>query len=373
MTSETTLFADDPHMFFPGPVDVPDDAMAAQLKPLFGHRSDRMDELFGAVQQRLRKVFCTDSRVYLLACSGSGLQEAAIRNCVRMPHTGAKVLILVCGGFSQRWHDVAAGCGRTVVKHELPWFEAFTPDVVAAAVDRANADDNLDAVCLVHNETSTGVMHNLAGISDAIRSVAPNALFLVDAVSSLAGTEIRCDDWHLDICLTSSQKALAVPPGLAVGAVSDRVLERAAEIEGRGWYFDFLNLEAYLARGTTPATPAIPLVQSLLIQLDRILEEGLEARWERHRHLRDLTRRWAVDRGFALCVPDEHASVTVTTLAGPRGWDLPAMNQRLAAAGMAVGSGYGKEKGKSFRIGHLGELRADDLQRLFAVIQSGTA
>ena len=119
-----------------------------------------------------------------------------------------------------------------------------------------------------------------------------------------------------------------------------------------------------------PATPAISLVQSLLIQLDRILEEGLEARWERHRRLRELTRRWAADRGFSLCVPEEHASVTVTTLAGPRGWDLNAMNQRLAAAGMAVGSGYGKEKGKSFRIGHLGELRAEDLQRLFKVIES---
>ena len=357
-------------MFFPGPVDVPDDAMAAQLKPLFGHRSGHMDELFAAVQERLRQVFCTNSRVYLLACSGSGLQEAAIRNCVRMPHTGAKVLVLVCGGFSQRWHDVAAGCGRTVVMHELPWFEAFTPDVVAEAADRANADGNLDAVCLVHNETSTGVMHDLAGISEAIRSVAPNALFLVDAVSSLAGAEIRVDDWQLDICLTSSQKALAVPPGLAVGSVSDRVLERAAGVEGRGWYFDFLNLESYLARGTTPATPAISLVQSLLVQLDRILEEGLEARWERHRNLRDLTRSWAVDRDFALLVPDEHASMTVTTLAGPRDWDLNAMNQRLAAAGLAVGSGYGKEKGKSFRIGHLGELRTDDLQRLFAVIES---
>ena len=372
MTPETTLFADDPRMFFPGPVDVPDDAVAAQLKPLFGHRSGRMDELFSAVQERLRTVFCTDSRVYLLACSGSGLQEAAIRNCVRMPHTGARVLVLVCGGFSQRWHDVAVGCGRTVVKDEIPWFEAFTPDLAAAAADRANSDGNLDAVCLVHNETSTGVMHDLAGISEAVRAVAPNALFLVDAVSSLAVAEIRVDDWQLDICLTSSQKALAVPPGLAVGAVSDRVLERAATVEGRGWYFDFLVLDSYLARGTTPATPAISLVQSLLVQLDRILEEGLETRWARHRDLRDLTRRWAVDRGFALCVPDEHASVTVTTLAGPPGWNLEAMNQRLAAADMAVGSGYGKEKGKSFRIGHLGELRADDLQRLFEVIESGT-
>ena len=161
--------------------------------------------------------------------------------------------------------------------------------------------------------------------------------------------------------------------GLAVGAVSDRVLERAADVEGRGWYFDFLNLESYLNRGTTPATPAISLVQSLLIQLDRILDEGLEARWQRHRGLRDLTRNWALDHGFSLCVPDEHASVTVTTLAGPRGWDLDAMNQRLAAAGMAVGSGYGKEKGKSFRIGHMGELRVDDLQRLFAVIEAGTS
>ena len=270
-------------LFIPGPIDVPADALAAQTEPLFGHRSDEMDAMFADVQDKLRTVFCTERRVYVFASSGTGMHEACIRNGVRQD---GKVLMLMNGAFAERWRDVAVGCGREVIEAEVPWFEAFDPDWVAEQVATAWAGGDLDAVCMVHSETSTGVLNPLREIAGRIRNLSPDILLFVDAVSSLAGTEIQSDDWHLDVCLTSSQKALATPPGLAFAAVSDRTLEKASEIQGRGWYFDFINMEKYLNRGLIPATPAITLFRSLQIQLDRIVAEGLPKRWQRHMNLR---------------------------------------------------------------------------------------
>lgn len=356
-------------LFIPGPVDVPEDAQMAQLTPMIGHRSQDMDDLFASVQGKIRDVFCTRDRVYLLASSGTGLHEACIRNGVRSPATGARVLFLICGAFGQRWHDVGVGCGKTAIKVEKPWFQAFRPEEVRQAVAEANQDGNLDAVCMVHNETSTGVLQPVGELADAIRRAAPQTLIFVDAVSSLAGAEVRMDDWDLDVCLTSSQKALATPPGLALAAVSDRTLERAAQVEGRGWYFDFLNLESYLLRGTTPATPAVSTVQALDVQLDRILAEGLANRWARHITLRDYTRDVACTLGFAPCVPMACASPTVTTLRNARQVDVGKLNAHLARDDMELANGYGQEKGKSMRIGHMGEMGIQDLERLFGAIR----
>lgn len=356
-------------LYIPGPVDVPADALAAQTEPMVGHRSDEMDQLFARVQGQLRQAFCTRDRVYVLACSGTGLHEACIRNGVRAPEDGGRVLCLVNGAFGQRWYEVAVGCGKEVVKAELPWFQGFDAHQAAEAVRAALAQGPLDAVCLVHNETSTGVLAPLAPIAETLRRVAPDTLLFVDAVSSLGGAEIRVDDWRLDVCLTSSQKALAVPPGLALASVSDRVLERAARVKGRGWYFDFLNLEKYLVRSTTPATPAISLIRALEVQLERMLAEGLEARWQRHCALRDHTRTWADRRGFRPCVALGWASPTVSTLGNRPGNDVARMIAYAKRHALEISDGYGPQKGQSFRIGHLGETTLPDLDRLFAVLE----
>ena len=356
-------------LYIPGPVDVPADALAAQTEPMVGHRSVEMDQLFARVQDKLRQAFCTRSRVYVVACSGSGLHEACIRNGVRDPEDGGRVLCFVNGAFGQRWYEVAQGCGKEVVKAERPWFQGFNAYQAGQAVRAALAQGPLDAVCLVHNETSTGVMAPLGPVAATIRGFAPDALLFVDAVSSLGGAEIRVDDWGLDVCLTSSQKALAVPPGLALAAVSDRVLERAAQVKGRGWYFDFLNLEKYLVRSTTPATPAISLIRALEVQLDRMLAEGLEARWQRHQALCDHTRAWADNAGFRPCVPWTRASPTVTTLGNRPGNDIARMLAYAKRHGREISDGYGPQKGQSFRIGHLGETTLPDLDCLFAVLE----
>ena len=356
-------------LFIPGPIDVPADASEAQRLPMIGHRSREMDDLFGRVQTALRQVFRTDSRVYLLASSGSGLHEAAIRNCVRGAETDARVLCLVGGAFGDRWLDVARGCGRRALKLEIPWFQAFQPEEVQRAVVEAQRGGPVDAVCVIHNETSTGILNPVAEIAEAVRAVSPDTLILVDAVSSIAGAEVQCDDWGLDVCLTSSQKALAVPPGLALAAVSDRALERAERVAGRGWYFDFLNLEKYLLRGTTPATPAISLVRALEVQLTRILAEGLPNRWARHLTMRDHVLSVAPDLGMRPCADAAYRSPTVTTLSIPPGLAVPDLNAHLGHLDMEVGDGYGDQKGASFRVAHMGEMRIQDLDRLFGAIK----
>ena len=202
-----------------------------------------------------------------------------------------------------------------------------------------------------------------------MRRVSSDTLILVDAVSSFGGVAIPCDAWGLDIVLTSSQKALALPPGLAFAAVSDRVLAKARSVTGRGWYFDFLNLEKALQKNTTPATPAISLMRALSVQLDLIFAEGVGQRFARHRRLAERTRQWALDQGFALMAEPGYRSQTVTTVTNTRGVDVEALNRFLATRGMEISNGYGIFKDKAFRIAHMGEVTDGDLDRLFAALE----
>ena len=349
-----------PKLFIPGPTNVRPEVLAEQTLPMIGHRTDTFEELFARVQVKLRRLFYTQHRVYVVAASGTGLQEAAIRNGVR-----ERVLCMVNGAFGQRWYDVAVGCGKDVVRVDIPWGKAVKPEDVVQAIEQHGP---FDAVTVVHNETSTGVMSPVKEIAQAVREVAPDTFVFVDAVSSLGGVKIPVDEWGLDVCLTSSQKALALPPGLALAAVSDRVLERAKDISGRGWYFDFLVLEKYLLRNTTPATPAISLMWALDRQLDIMFAEGLDNRFARHAQLAEMTRAWAEERGFALFPEPGYASQTVTCVRNTREIDVAALNRFLRGQGMMISNGYGKLKGQTFRIAHMGETTVTDLTALLATI-----
>ncbi len=351
-----------PKLFIPGPTNVRQEVLAEQTYPMIGHRTDTFEALFARVQEKLRRLFYTQYRVYVTASSGTGLQEAAIRNGVRK-----RVLSMVNGAFGKRWYDVAVGCGKDVVRVDIPWGKAVKPDDVVAAIEQHGP---FDAVTIVHNETSTGVMSPVAEIAQAVREVAPETFIFVDAVSSLGGVKIPVDEWGLDVCLTSSQKALALPPGIALAAVSDRVLERAKEVEGRGWYFDFLVLEKYLKRNTTPATPAISLMWALDRQLDIMFAEGLDNRFARHARLAEMTRAWAREHGFGIFAEAGYESQTVTCVDNVRGVDVAALNAYLKSQGMMISNGYGDLKGKTFRIAHMGETTEADMQALFAAIEA---
>ncbi len=351
-------------LFIPGPTDVLPEVLAAQTAPMIGHRTDEFEALFAKIQDQMKQLFFTQARVYVLAATGSAMQEAAIRNAV-----GGRVINFVNGAFSQRWHQVSVGCGKEAIQVDVPWCTAVKPEQVVRTLKDALADGPVDAVTVVHNETSTGVASPVAEIAAAVREASPDTLILVDAVSSFGGTRLPLDEWGIDVMITSAQKALAAPPGLAFAAVADRTLAHAKQVQGRGWYLDFLNLEKYLVRNTTPATPAISLMRALSLQLDIIFAEGVEQRFARHHALAERTRRWAVDHGFALMAEDGYASPTVTTIGNTRGLDIPDLNRVLAQSDMEISDGYGEYKGKSFRIAHMGEVTETDLDRLFAAIE----
>lgn len=353
-------------LFIPGPTDVLPDVLAAQTAPMIGHRSDEFEALFARCEAQLQQLFETQARVYIVAASGTGLQEAAIRNAVG----AGQVVCFVNGAFSQRWYDVAAGCDKAAVRVDIDWNTAVKPGAVVDALEAALRHGPVDAITVVHNETSTGVMSPVAEIAAAVRTVSPETLVLVDAVSSFSGVRIPCDAWGIDVLLTSSQKALAVPPGLAFCAVSDRTLTRAAGVKGRGWYFDFLNLEKALKKSTTPATPAISLMRALSVQLDHIFAEGASARYARHARLAARTQAWALARGFELMAEAGYRSQTVTTVTNTRNIKIADVNAYLERLGMEISDGYGIYKGKAFRIAHMGETNDADLDRLFAALDS---
>jgi aspartate aminotransferase-like enzyme len=269
----------------------------------------------------------------------------------------------VGGAFAERWYDIAVANGLAADRLDVAWGQPHDPQQVAEAVRRRG----YDAVAVVHNESSTGVENPVAAIAAAVSQASPDTLLLVDAVSSAGGVDLRPDEWGLDVLLTSSQKCLALPPGLAFAAVSDRTLARAAALPRRGWYFDFVLLERYLKQNTTPATPAISLLFALDAQLERILAEGLPNRFARHERMAVMTQRWALDR-FDLLAPQGFRSRTVTAVRNTRPVDVPRLNEHLATQDMAIAGGYGALRETTFRIGHMGEIQPEDVERLLSAI-----
>jgi len=346
-------------LFIPGPTDVSPEILRAQDQPMIGHRSQAFSDLFEHIQSRLRTVLQTDHRVYITASSGSGLQEAAVRNCV-----GDKLLLCASGAFGERWHAVALSNGAPTDLLATEWGQPLTPDQVEAAMSQAD----YDTLAVVHNETSTGVENPVGAIIERARGLNPDLVVLVDAVSSAGGVDIPIDEWEIDVLLTSSQKCFALPPGLAFAAVSDRALERAKGVERRGWYFDFILLEKYLLeKKSTPATPAVSLLYALDAQLDRMLAEGMPARYARHQAMAERVRSWA-DAKFGLYAAEGYRSKTVTTVRKPADFDFAGLTDFLAEHGMVIANGYGKIKGETFRIGHMGEIMPGDVDHLLETI-----
>jgi aspartate aminotransferase-like enzyme len=346
-------------MFVPGPVDVDPQVLAAQAQPMLPHRSKEFEAIFQRVADRARQLFYTQYRVIITASSGSGLQEAAVRNFAK-----ERLLCCVNGAFSRRWYEAALANGKQADLLEFDWQAPVSPQRVAEALQGKSCE----AITIVHNETSTGLENPIQEIAAAARQVSPDTLICVDAVSSLGGVKIEMDAWGLDMLLTSSQKCLALPPGLALCAVSDRGLEYAAQVPNRGWYFDLVLMEKHRLKDSTPATPALSLIYALDVQIERIMAEGLEQRFARHAALAERVQSWSLERGLALYAPEGFRSKTVTTVENNRGWDISDLNKFLVERGMRIANGYGNLKGKTFRIAHMGDTQMEDLDRLLATI-----
>jgi aspartate aminotransferase-like enzyme len=292
--------------------------------------------------------------------SSTLIMESAVVSCA-----ASEVLNLVNGAFSDRWHGISKSVGRSADKVSFPWGEAVDPDVVRTALRRKK----YDVVTVVHNETSTGVLSPIADVARAVREES-DALILVDSVSSLGGARIETDEWGLDVVLAGTQKALALPPGLVLFAMSERAAERAAKVPHRGFYTDLLRYRDKHREGGDITTPAIPLYYALDVQLDAMLTEGMEARWARHEALLKRTAAWAESRGISYASAPDSRSVTVSCLRPPQGIDPQAIVKKLAERGWTIGGGYGDWKPSTFRIGHMGEVQESDLEALLAEIDA---
>jgi aspartate aminotransferase-like enzyme len=346
-------------MFIPGPVDVDQRVLEAQSQAMLPHRSPEFEAIFERVSRKAQTLFYTSARVFVFASSGTGLQEAAVRNLSR-----GKVLSLCNGSFGERWHQVALSNGAQADRLETDWGKPFSVEKIAEAAGRKP----YDLLTVVHNETSTGMENPVKEIAEAVRSESPDTLIGVDAVSSLGGAILETDSWGLDLVLASSQKCLALPPGLGLCAVSDRAMERAKMVPNRGWYFDFIRMEKHRNKDSTPATPAVSLIYALDAQLERILSEGLEQRFERHAACADLVRSWATSAGFELFAEQGYRSNTVTTVRNLLDLDISDLNRYLGERNMRIANGYGPLKGKTFRIAHMGEVQPENIRSLLETL-----
>ncbi len=345
-------------LFIPGPVEVYPDMLKEVGRPMVGHRSKAFQDLFADTTEKLKKILFTENDVFLSTSSATGVWEACVRNCI-----AKKALACVNGAFSDKWHSVALKNGKEADRLEVDWGKAIKPEMI----DEKLATGEYDALLFVHNETSTGVANPLYEVAEVMEKH-PDVMFLVDAVSSVTGMKVEVDKLGIDVCLASVQKAFALPPGLAIFTVSKKAYEKAEKIKNRGYYFDFFVFKKYLEKNQTPTTPSIPQIYGLNKQLDKMLEEGMEKRFERHKEMADYTRKWAVERGFELFPEKGYESDTLTAVTNNKGIVVSDVIKKLEEKGITISNGYGDIKEKTFRIAHMGDTKLDEIKELLEMM-----
>ena len=343
-------------LFIPGPVEVRKEVLAQMSKPMIGHRSKEASELQRRISDNLRKLFYTNSEILLSTTSGSGLMEGAIRCC-----TAKRAAVFSVGAFGKRWYEMALCNNVPADIFEVEMGKAIRPNQVEDVLSTGK----YDLVAVTHNETSTGVMNPIKEIGAVIKKY-PDVVFIVDTVSSAAGTKIEVDDWGIDICLTSTQKALGLPPGMALCTFSNKAKERAEKVKNRGFYLDLLALYKYIKKKDYqyPSTPSISHMYALDYQLNYILnEEGLENRFASHIEMANIVREWA-KKYFELFPEEGYLSNTLTTVKNTRGINVAELNKELGKRGFQISNGYGDLKEKTFRIAHMADCTVLEVNEL---------
>ncbi len=342
-------------LFSPGPVEVSEKTFEAFRKPMIGHRGNDFKKLYASVQPGLQQIFGTTRPVFISTSSSWGVMEGALRNLVK-----GKVLNCMNGAFSDKWNDVAKRCGYEAEKLQVEWGKPITGDLLKARLEQGD----IDVVTLIHNETSTGCMSPLKELTDVLKQF-PEVLLIVDTVSSCTVLPIPMDELGIDVMLTGSQKAFALPPGMAFFSVSEKGMKRAAEVKGRGYYFDFLEFQKNHEGDMTPSTPVISHIYALASKLEDIAAEGLENRYARHAKTNALVAEWVKARGFEFFAPEGYRSVGLTCVKNNKGVDVAAWIGRLKSKySCIIDGGYGKIKGDTFRISNMGDETEETISQL---------
>ncbi|MEW6074348.1 MAG: aminotransferase class V-fold PLP-dependent enzyme [Planctomycetota bacterium] len=360
-------------LWLPGPTEVRREILAELAHPQIGHRGDAMAELILRIDPGLRLAFGlaagSPSTVAAGTHSATAMMEGSLHG------VGPRVLCVVNGAFSRRWHEIAVTIGKEAIALEVEWGAAATGEILARALQESGP---VDAVTVVMNETSTGVRTPFAPLAAVLRDH-PDTMLLADVVSALGGYPVDFDSLGLDFAFAGVQKAFALPPGITVMCASARYLERARRSPRRAWYVDPVRaIDGHVAR-RTPVTPCIPLYRALARQLEdigsgRTLPAGhagatgaaaWRARYDEHERMRAATLRWSAAHDLAPFPAPALSSPTVSCLRA-EGIDAAALIAGLKARGHEIGGGYGPLKGRTFRIGHMGDHTEAELSRLLS-------
>jgi len=361
----------------PGPTPCPPQALQAMGKQMINHRGKEFGEILNSVTTKLKQVFQTTGDVFLLTSSGTGGLEAAIVNILS---PGDRVLAISCGAFGDRFGDIAEQYGAKVKRLNFEWGKPVDPEAVSRVL---RANDDIKAVLVTHNETSTGITNDLSKISSVVKEF--DKLLLVDAISSLGCIDLPTDNWHCDIVVTGSQKGWMVPPGLAMVSLSEKAWQAHNQARMPRYYWDFTKARDYLQKGQTPWTPAISICYALSSTLDLMLSEGLTNIFARHSRIAQMTRNGIRSLGLSLFSEDSYASNTVTAVSavGRKGGkndstDYPAAEPQIDVAKLTqvlrdehdvvIATGQGRLAGKIFRIGHLGLVKESDIKTVLEAL-----
>lgn len=354
--------------FVPGPTEVRPELLETLTRPVIPHREAEFEAMFARIQAGLGDVLLTGRPMYVGSCSATGFMELGIRNTPPGP-----ILSLVNGAFSERFALVAESCAREVDRLVVGWGDTFDLERVEARL----ASRSYVAVTVAHCETSTGVLTDVSAIAAMAHQY--GAMALVDAVSSAGGAKLTVDAWGLDFVCTASQKAMALPAGLAFAVASPDFLERARALPDRGFYFDIVQYDSYAAKNQTPSTPATLLLYALEAQLGDITREGIERRWDRHVAMRDATLEWAAacsERRMLdlhVLAPDGARSPTVSVLMLPPGLSGSEVRRAVQQRGFTLGASLGDLRDHSVRIGHMGDHTLEGLGRCLHALEHAIA
>ena len=342
-------------LFIPGPVEVNPEVLEKMATPLIGHRTKDATALQQRISEKMQKVMATKNTIVLSTSSGSGLMEGAVR-CF----TAKRAAVFSIGAFGKRWYKMCTANGIPADIFESELGQITTPEMI----DEALSTGKYDLITITQNETSTGVHNPMARLAEVYKKY-PDVIVCVDTVSSMAGDFVPVDELGIDVCITSTQKCLGVPPGMAIAAVSDRAIEKAKTIENRGLYFDYVELVKFVKEKPYqyPSTPSLSHMFALDYQLDRILEEGLENRYARHKRLAAKVQEWAKTHGGLYSDP-ENLSVTVTCINNTTGHPFSDINKAMGEKGWLISNGYGDLKDKTFRVAHMADTTDEEMDAL---------
>jgi serine---pyruvate transaminase len=350
------------YLLTPGPTPVPPVVLAELAKPVIHHRERDYREVYERCLLRLREVYRTENDVLMYTTSGTGAFESAVAN---LTSPGDRQLVLSAGNFGERWAGMAKAFDADLVHTRLDWGETPEPEDLRSALEEAG---DVRVVYLTHSETSTGVVCDIQALTAVAKEA--GALVVVDAISSLGAVPLETDAWGIDVAVSGSQKALMCPPGVAFTSVSSAALEAAAKSTSPRYVLDWERTRKAQAKLDAPFTPAVSLVRALDVALGLLLEEGLEAAFDRHARLGRACREGAKAMGLELFSPDEERSAVVTAIRTPDGIDGTAVVRDLRDRfGITIANGQAELKGQIFRIGHIGWFDVFDIATALAAVE----